>query len=112
MVAFIDAQRAVHGVEPICAQLPIAPAVYYEHKARQKDPQRLPPRAQRDRVLCGEIRRVYESNRWGETVVISSWRWARPFDNTWSTSAFPKTSYRGSDGPAKTREQQEFVNQC
>ena len=44
MVQFIDAHRAEYGVEPICAQLPIAPAVYYEHKARQQDPERQPPR--------------------------------------------------------------------
>jgi transposase InsO family protein len=34
MVAFIDAQRDAYGVEPICAQVPIAPSTYYEHKAR------------------------------------------------------------------------------
>jgi len=62
MVAFIDAHRAEHGVEPICEQLPIAPSVYYEHKARQADPARLPPRLQRDRALVPEIRRVYEEN--------------------------------------------------
>jgi putative transposase len=62
MVAFIDAHRAEHGVEPICAQLPIAPSVYYEHKARQADPTRLPPRLQRDQALLPQIRRVYEEN--------------------------------------------------
>ena len=62
MVAFIDAHRAQHGVEPICEQLPIAPSVYYEHKARQHNPERLPPRARRDRALTPEIRRVYEEN--------------------------------------------------
>jgi len=34
MVSFIDAHRAAYGVESICAQLPIAPSQYYEHKAR------------------------------------------------------------------------------
>jgi putative transposase len=62
MVAFIDAHRAEHGVEPICEQLPIAPSTYYEHKARQADPERLPPRLQRDSALIPEIRRVYEEN--------------------------------------------------
>ena len=62
MVSFIDAHRAEHGVESICAQLPIAPSQYYEHKARQADPARLPPRLQRDRALESEIRRVYEEN--------------------------------------------------
>jgi hypothetical protein len=29
MVAFIDKHRERHGVEPICAALPIAPSTYY-----------------------------------------------------------------------------------
>jgi len=35
MVSFIDTHRQGHGVEPICAALPIAPSTYYEHKSRQ-----------------------------------------------------------------------------
>ena len=62
MVRFIDTHRAEYGVEPICAQLPIAPAVYYEHKARQNDPERLPPRTKRDQLLRDEIQRVYDMN--------------------------------------------------
>ena len=62
MVSFIDEHQATHGVEPICAQLPIAPSTYYEYKARQADPARLPPRARRDLELSKEIRRVYEEN--------------------------------------------------
>jgi len=61
-VTFIDAHRAEHGVEPICEELQIAPSTYYEHRARQTDPQRSPPRVQRDRALVPEIRRVYEEN--------------------------------------------------
>ena len=53
MVSFIDAHRAEYGVESICAQLPIAPSTYYEHKAREADPARLPPRLQRDRRAVG-----------------------------------------------------------
>jgi hypothetical protein len=48
MVSFIDAHRAAYGVESICAQLPIAPSLYYEHKGREAEPARLPPRLQRD----------------------------------------------------------------
>jgi len=62
MVSFIDAHRDAYGVEPICAQLPIAPSTYYEHKAREADPGRLPPRAHRDRTLMPEIRRVWDEN--------------------------------------------------
>ncbi|MBY3757184.1 hypothetical protein HLK65_28965 [Azospirillum formosense] len=35
MIAFIDAHRAVHGVEPICKVLPIAPSTDRAHAARQ-----------------------------------------------------------------------------
>jgi transposase InsO family protein len=62
MVAFIDAHRNSLGVEPICTQLPIAPSVYYTHKARQDNPTRSPPRRQRDDALSREIRRVYDEN--------------------------------------------------
>lgn len=62
MVSFIDQQRANCGVEPICAQLPIAPSVYYEHKRREVEPARMPARARRDAQLSVEIRRVYERN--------------------------------------------------
>jgi putative transposase len=62
MVAFIDAHRAEYGVEPICAELPIAPSTYYEGKARERDPSRLPARARRDGELRGEIDRVWRAN--------------------------------------------------
>ncbi len=62
MVSFIDDHRGVHGVEPICAMMPIAPSTYYEHKAREADPERLPPRAKRDAILCEEIDRVWNEN--------------------------------------------------
>ena len=62
MVAFIDAHRQDYGVESICRQLPIAPSTYYEIKARQADPSRLPPRAKRDAELEPEIQRVYDEN--------------------------------------------------
>jgi len=62
MVAFIDAHRGDYGVEPICAQLPMAPSTYYEHKARQADPSRAPARVRRDRELEGQIRRVWDEN--------------------------------------------------
>ncbi len=62
MVSFIDEQREEHGVEPICRQLPIAPSIYYEHKAREADPSRLPKRAVRDAALREEIERVWKEN--------------------------------------------------
>ena len=62
MIAFIDEPRAVHGVEPICRVLPIAPSTYHAHAARRTDPGKLPARARRDATLRTEIRRVYEEN--------------------------------------------------
>jgi putative transposase len=63
MVAFIDDHREAYGVEPICAMLPIAPSTYYEQKARQRDPTRLPARAHRDAALRPEITRVWQATR-------------------------------------------------
>ena len=60
MVQFVDAHRETYGVEPICREVPIAPSTYYEQKARQADPSRLPVRAQRDAELCPEIQRVWD----------------------------------------------------
>ena len=62
MIAFIDDHREVHGVEPICRVLPIAPSTYHVHAARQADPAKLPPRAKSDAALMIEIRRVFEAN--------------------------------------------------
>jgi len=62
MVSFIDDHRGSYGVEPICEVIPIAPSTYYEHKMREHNPARLPARAQRDAVLCEEIRRVHREN--------------------------------------------------
>ncbi len=62
MIAFIDDHREVHGVEPICRVLPIAPSTYHVHAARRADPAKLPPRAKSDAVLVIEIRRVFEAN--------------------------------------------------
>jgi transposase InsO family protein len=62
MASFIDEHRGSYGVEPICKMLPIAPSTYFEHKARQADPERLPPRARRDVILRGHIQRVWDEN--------------------------------------------------
>jgi transposase InsO family protein len=62
MIAFIDAERDVYGVEPICRVLPIAPSTYHEHVAQRRDPSRLSARAQRDLTLKPEILRVFAEN--------------------------------------------------
>ena len=61
-VAFIDAHRAEHRVEPICKPLPIAPATYHECNAREREPERMPARSQRDQALCADIRRIWDEN--------------------------------------------------
>ena len=63
MTSFVDEHRETYGVEPICAVLPIAPSTYYEQKARETDPSRLPERIRRDVMLCKEIDRVWHENR-------------------------------------------------
>jgi transposase InsO family protein len=62
MVDFVESHRDQHGVEPICAALPIAPATYYLHRARRRDPELRSERAKRDERLRPEIRRVHEEN--------------------------------------------------
>ncbi len=42
--------------------MPISPSTYYEHKARERDPDRRPERAKRDESLKSDIRRVWEDN--------------------------------------------------
>ena len=59
---FIDQHRDSYGVEPICAEVPIAPSTYYEYKAREADPERLPARHRRDAEMVIDIRRVWEAN--------------------------------------------------
>jgi transposase InsO family protein len=62
MIAFIDDHRGVHGVEPICRVLPIAPSTYYDHQAKRADPTRLSARARRDAELRPAIERVFDGN--------------------------------------------------
>jgi putative transposase len=45
MIAFIDDDRAVHGVEPICRELAIAPSTYHAHVVRRADPSKVSVRA-------------------------------------------------------------------
>ena len=70
MVKFIDDHRDKHGVEPICEVLPIAPATYYDHLARQSD------RARRDAELRPQIQRVFDAN-WQVYGVRKIWRQLR-----------------------------------
>ena len=62
MTTFVDENREDYGVEPICAELPIAPSTYYEHKRREREPERCSARSWRDAELRLRVRRVWESN--------------------------------------------------
>ena len=62
MIAFIDDNRASHGVEPICNVLPIAPSTYHKHVAQRQDPSRLSARAREDLAMKPEIARVFAEN--------------------------------------------------
>lgn len=59
MIAFIDDHRAVHGVEPICRVLPIAPSTYYRHVAERQRPDERSARAKRDDDLSRAIQRIW-----------------------------------------------------
>jgi len=73
MIAFIDDHRGVHGVEPICEVLPIAPSTYHAHAAQRIDPTRCSARARRDGALMPLIERVFDEN-FGVYGVRKVWR--------------------------------------
>ena len=56
--------------------LPIAPATYYEHRAKRADPARLSDRAKSDEALRPEIQRVFDAN-WQVYGVRKIWRQLR-----------------------------------
>jgi len=62
MYRLVDEHRDVHGVEPICAVLQIAPSAYRRYAARRRNPQLLSARAQRDAALMSTIERVWNDN--------------------------------------------------
>jgi transposase InsO family protein len=61
-VDYIDQHRAEYGDESICSVLPIAPSTYYDHKDKQRQPEKRSARAKRDEVLALDIQRVWEEN--------------------------------------------------
>jgi len=74
MVQFIEEHRGDYGVEPICTMLPIAPATYYKHAARSRDPELRPTRAKRDDELRVQIRRVWDESHGGVYGAEKVWR--------------------------------------
>lgn len=61
-MSFVDDHREAYGVEPICRELQIAPSTYFETKARERDPSRLPQRAKRDADLRERIQRCWREH--------------------------------------------------
>ncbi len=62
MTGFIDANRAVFGVEPICRVLPIAPSTYYARAAIAYDPGLASDRAKQDEKDSRQIERVFAAS--------------------------------------------------
>jgi putative transposase len=62
MYGLVDEHRKVHGVEPICAVLQIAPSAYRRHAARCRDQALLSRRAQRDVALMPVVEQVWNAN--------------------------------------------------
>lgn len=62
MYGLVDEHRGVHGVEPICAVLQIAPSAYRRHAARCRDPALRSRRAQRDVALMPVVEQVWNAN--------------------------------------------------
>ena len=63
MYALVDEHRGVHGVEPICAVLQIAPSAYRRHAARCRAQALLSPRAKRDVALMPVVEQVWNANQ-------------------------------------------------
>lgn len=59
---FVDKHRDIHGVEPICKVLQIAPSGYRHHAAQQRNPNLRCVRAMLDETLKPEIQRVWQAN--------------------------------------------------
>ena len=59
---FVDKHRDIHGVEPICKVLQIAPSGYRRHAAQQRNPNLRCVRAMLDETLKPEIQRVWHAN--------------------------------------------------
>ena len=57
MVEFIDQHKHEFGIEPICAELPIAPSCYHDNKTRSPSKRQL-----QDEKLLPQVERVFAEN--------------------------------------------------
>lgn len=76
MITFIDDHREVHGVEPICRVLPIAPSTYYARAAISRNPELASDRAKQDLQDAREVSRVHAASR-GRYGARKVWRQLR-----------------------------------
>ena len=60
MIQFIEDNKHLYGVEPICRVLPIAPSTYYRAKDLEYCPEKRSLRSQRDEFYISEIRRIWQ----------------------------------------------------
>ncbi|MTH80359.1 IS3 family transposase, partial [Paracoccus aestuariivivens] len=63
MIAFLDEQRGMFGVGPICRVLGIAPSRFYAIKAIERDPSLASDRARQDRLDMAAIKKVFDASR-------------------------------------------------
>src|SRR5688500_11128528 len=96
MVRFIDDHRDAHGIESICAVVPIAPLTYFRHKTRSADPTRRSARAQRDGELRAAIQRVWDDNQRAAEGVATAAARRRPRGPLHGRAADAR------DGPARS----------
>ena len=59
MISFIEDHKLLHGVEPICRVLPIAPSTFYSHAAIARDPDLASDRAKQDAIDRKKIKDAY-----------------------------------------------------
>ncbi len=62
MIAFIEEHRVIHGVEPICRVLPIAPSTFYARTTVARDPDLASDRAKQDIIDREKIREAFDGS--------------------------------------------------
>jgi len=62
MIAFIENHRMVHGVEPICRVLPIAPSTFYARAATARDPDLASDRSKQDAIGREKIKEAFDDS--------------------------------------------------
>jgi len=62
MIGFIEEHREVHGVEPICRVLPIAPSTFYAHAAIARDPDLASDRTKQDAIDRKKIKDAFDGS--------------------------------------------------